>query len=237
MPRHLDELIAEYDPGAPLDRAWTIPAPWYTDPRVFALEKRTVLSRSWHFAARLDQLQAPGRFVTTEIAGEPLVVVRGKDEVIRGFFNVCRHHAAMVVTEDEGTAPSLRCPYHGWTYALDGELRGTPDFDGVCEFDRGRNGLVPVETATWEGFVFVRLDRAGPGLPEFLGALPERVAPLGLSKLHFFERRRYVFEANWKVFVDNYLDGGYHIPFLHKGLDSVLDYAEYTIENFDRVCL
>ncbi|MGG7377803.1 Rieske 2Fe-2S domain-containing protein, partial [Escherichia coli] len=79
--------------------------------------------------------------------GEPVVVVRGSDKVLRGFFNVCRHHAAAVMTDDEGTAPSLRCPYHGWTYTLEGELKGTPDFAGVCNFDRARSGLVPIETA------------------------------------------------------------------------------------------
>src|SRR5205814_1494777 len=98
--------------------------------------------------------------------------------------------------------------------------------------------LGAIAVATWEGFVFVRLDAEGTSLDEFLGEdLIAQFRALGLAGYQFMERRRYVFECNWKVFVDNYLDGGYHIPFLHKGLDSVLDYAEYTIENEDRFCL
>jgi choline monooxygenase len=97
--------------------------------------------------------------------------------------------------------------------------------------------LVPVRVETWECFVFVNLDPAAPSLDEFLGRLVQRVAPLGISNLHYFDRRRYDIKCNWKVFVDNYLDGGYHVPYLHKGLSSVLDYKQYTIENEDRYCL
>jgi choline monooxygenase len=234
----LREIIESYDATAPLSEAWTIPAPWYVDPRVMELERRTVFARSWQLAARADQVREPGQYVTTEIAGEPVVVVRGGDKVLRGFFNVCRHHAAAVMTEDEGLAHNLRCPYHGWTYTLEGALKGTPDFAGVCNFDRAQSGLVPIETAVWENWVFVKLEGGGPILEEFLtDELVERVRPLGLENLHWMERRRYEFDCNWKVFVDNYLDGGYHIAYLHRGLDSVLDYGRYTIENGARFCL
>jgi choline monooxygenase len=234
----LREIVESYDADAPLGRAWTIPAAWYVDPRVYELERAAVFAGSWQLAARADQLNGPGRFVTCDVAGEPLVVVRGSDLVLRAFFNVCRHHAAEVLTEAEGRAKHLRCPYHGWTYTLEGELKGTPDFAGVCDFDRAANGLVPVECAEWEGWVFVRVNEGGPTLAEFLGAeLAAQVRALGLPKLRWVERRHYSFECNWKVFVDNYLDGGYHIPYLHKGLDSVLDYAEYKIENGPKFCL
>ena len=154
------------------------------------------------------------------------------------------------MTEPEGRANQLRCPYHGWTYSLAGELKGTPDFSGVCNFDRSSNGLLPVQTRVWENWVFVRVevsDTSGPAvaneqsandLENFLGAdLLDQIRPLGLDKLHWMERRHYKFDCNWKVFVDNYLDGGYHVPYLHKGLDSVLDYSNYTIENGRRFCL
>jgi len=233
----LRSVVDLYDPRSPLETAYTIPADWYVDPRIADLERKTTFSRTWQLVARADQLTKPGSYVTTTVAGEPIVVVRGDDGKIRGFFNVCRHHAAEVMTDPEGTTPHLRCPYHGWTYGLDGALKGTPDFAGVCEFDRGKNGLVPVRTEEWETFVFVRLDPDGPSLREDLGDLVQQFRPLGLDKLRFFERRIYKFDCNWKVFVDNYLDGGYHIPFLHKGLDSVLDYSSYTIENGARYCL
>ena len=118
------------------------------------------------------------------------------------------------------------------------QLKGTPDFAGVCDFDRTANGLVPLETAAWEKWIFARPEHGGPSLEEFLGAdLVARMQQLRLRTLHWMERRRYTLDCNWKVFVDNYLDGGYHVPHLHKGLDSVLDYSTYTIENGDRFCL
>ena len=235
----LRDLISSYRRDAPLEYAATIPASWYIDPRVLALERQTVFSRSWQVAALVAQLREPGRFVTTSLpAGEPIVIVRGADGVLRAFYNVCRHHAAAVVTEPEGSASVLRCPYHGWTYGLDGALKGTPDFAGVCGFDRAEHGLLPLRVEVWEQWVWVTLAAGGPPLTEFLGAdLVDRVKRLSLDRLHFVERRHYSLRCNWKVFVDNYLDGGYHVPHLHKGLDSVLDYRSYTVENGTRFCL
>jgi choline monooxygenase len=237
MEMPLPEVVRAYDAEAPLEQAFTIPAPWYVDPRVAELERRAVFGAHWQMAARSDQLRETGQYVTTEVGGEPVVIVRGGDGVLRGFFNVCRHHAAAVMTEPEGRAGVLRCPYHGWTYSLEGALRGVPEFDGVCDFDRARNGLEPLAVDTWEGFVFVKLDPGGPSLGEHLGGMAALVNPLGLAGLTFVERRTYSFNCNWKVFVDNYLDGGYHVPHLHKGLNSVLEYKDYTIETGERFCL
>jgi len=225
------DLLALYNPNAPLAEAFTIPAPWYVEPRMEELERDRVFARNWIAVGRADQVAAPGHFFTLELAGEPLVVVRGDDGNLRAFFNVCRHHAAAVMTELCGTAQHLRCPYHGWTYGLDGSLKGAPEFAGVCNFDRAANGLVPVRVDAWEQFVFVNLDPQAPPLANFLDDLPARVAPLEIGKLRFFARKSYKLACNWKVYVDNYLDGGYHVPHLHKGLNSVLDYREYTIEN------
>jgi choline monooxygenase len=238
MNSNIRDLIDSYDTDAPLDQAFTIPSSWYTGQELYDLELKTVFSNSWQLAARREQLQQPGQYVTIEVEREPIVLVRGDDHVLRGFFNVCRHHAAAVMTEPQGTAPHLRCPYHGWTYSLAGELKGTPDFTGVCNFERQANGLVPVETAEWEKWVFVRTSRTGQSLDDFLSSnLIDQIRPLTLQNLHWLERRQYHFDCNWKVFVDNYLDGGYHVPYLHKGLDSVLDYSNYLIENGERFCL
>ena len=237
MDYSLREIVSSYNDQEPLDHAYTIPAAWYVDDRIAELERQTVFGRTWQVVARADQLQRPGQFVTAELAGEPIVVVRDGDNQLRAFYNVCRHHAAAVVTEDEGTASIFRCPYHGWSYGLDGSLKGAPEFEGVCSFDRSRNGLVPVRAESWERFVFVNLDPQATLLADFLGGLGQRVAPLNLASVHFFERRSYSLNCNWKVFVDNYLDGGYHVPHLHKALNSVLQYKQYTIENEDRYCL
>ena len=233
----VQEILASYDDNAPLSEAYTIPAPWYVDARIAELERQTVFSKTWQVIGRIDQVEKPGQFVTGNVAGEPLVAVRGSDGVLRAFYNVCRHHAAAVVTEPCGTASILHCPYHGWNYGLDGSLKGMPEFEGVKCFERKDNGLVPVKVETWEKLVFVNLDPQAAPLGDFLGGLVKRAAPLGLKKLHHFAASSYDIHCNWKVFVDNYLDGGYHVPHLHKGLSSVLDYKQYTIENEDRYCL
>jgi choline monooxygenase len=227
----LSNLLGLYDQEAPLEQAYTIPAAWYVDERIGRLEREQVFAGNWIAVGRTDQAAAVGQFFTIDLAGEPLIVVRGADNQLRAFYNVCRHHAAAVATAPCGVAQHLRCPYHGWTYGLDGSLKGTPEFTGVCNFDRADNGLVPVHVGIWESFIFVSLAEEPPALQDFLGDLPERLAPLGIFGLSFFVRKSYTLACNWKVYVDNYLDGGYHIPHLHKGLNSVLDYTEYTIEN------
>ncbi len=231
------DILESYDDQAPLEQAATIPASWYTHVGIASLEQQKVFGRTWQVVARAEQLRSPGQFVTAELAGEPLVLVRDGDHQLRAFYNVCRHHAAAVATEEHGHASIFRCPYHGWSYGLDGTLKGAPEFEGVCNFDRSQNGLVPLKVEEWEQFVFVNLDADAQPLTDFLGGLVSRVAPLNIGALHFFERRAYSLNCNWKVFVDNYLDGGYHVPHLHKGLNSVLDYKQYTIECEDRYCL
>ena len=238
MDRSLRGVVNLYNPADPLERAWTIPAPWYLDARIAELERQGVFGATWQFVGRTDQVREKGQFFTVEVSGEPLVVVRGQDGELRAFFNVCRHHAAAVVTEPAGSAERFRCPYHGWTYGTDGALKGMVEFEGVCDFDRAKNGLLPVRVETWENFVFIHLDSPGVSLREFLGSAVGLVAPLELTKkLKFFERRRYALNCNWKVYVDNYLDGGYHVPHAHKGLSSVIEYTKYTIKNFERACL
>jgi choline monooxygenase len=232
------KIIEDYNPNLPLDEASTPPASWYRDARILALEQRAVFSHSWRLAGRSDQVRNPGQYITAEVAGEAILIVRGNDSVLRGFFNVCRHHAAAVMTNSEGKTENLRCPYHGWTYDLAGALIHTPEFAGVANFDRSANGLVPILAAEWQGWVFGKLEAGGLQLNDYLGAdLFEHLEPLNLERLNWFQRRSYYLNCNWKVFVDNYLDGGYHVPHIHRGLNSVLDYANYRVETGERFCL
>src|SRR6202167_6615486 len=191
MPASLENILASYDDGAPLAEASTIPAPWYIDARIAELERLQVFSKTWQLVARTEQVAAEGKFVATTLAGEPIVVVRGSDGELRGFYNVCRHHAAAVVPQHCGQAAILQCPYHGWKYSLDGSLKGMPEFDGVENFDRAQNGLVPIRGETWEVFVFIDLDNESAPLTDFLAGLVPRVAPLGIGKLHYFDRPTY----------------------------------------------
>ncbi|HEY9126150.1 MAG TPA: aromatic ring-hydroxylating dioxygenase subunit alpha [Acidobacteriaceae bacterium] len=242
MTTDLDALLALYDDTAPLAEAATIPAPWYTSAVMAEAERMRVLGATWQVVGRIDQAARPGDYFTVDLAGERLVVVRDAAGVLRAFYNVCRHHAAAVATEACGHAQSFRCPYHGWNYGLDGTLKGMPEFAGVCNFTREENGLIPVAVEAWELFIFVNL-ASKPGietpepLADFLGLIVAQIEPLHLNALHFHSRREYTLACNWKVYVDNYLDGGYHVPHLHKGLNSVLDYTHYTIENGERFCL
>lgn len=237
MNPRMTEILGLYDETAPLAEAYTIPAPWYLDAEILKLENQRVFGGNWIAVGRVDQVARAGEFFTAELAGEPLLAVRGADGELRAFYNVCRHHAAAVATAPCGVAQSFRCPYHGWNYGLDGTLKGMPEFAGVCNFDRATNGLVPVAVDVWENFVFVNLAPNAVSLRSYLSDIVGRIAPLGLQSLHFHSRREYTLHCNWKVYVDNYLDGGYHVPHLHKGLNSVLDYAHYTIENGERYCL
>ena len=236
--RSIRDVLNLYNPSDLLENASTIPAPWYFDPRIAQLERDSVFASNWQVLGRLDQVKDPGQFFTIDINNEPLLVIRSDDGQLRAFYNVCRHHAAAVVPEERGCAKQFRCPYHGWTYGNDGALKGMVEFEGVCNFSRADNGLVPVRLDAWENFLFVNLDGKAAPLPEFLGKVPALAAPLKLTeKLHYFDRRIYTLNCNWKVYVDNYLDGGYHVPHAHKGLSSVVEYTKYTIENFERACL
>jgi choline monooxygenase len=216
-----------FDPTLPLERARTIPAAWYFDSEIHAAERQAVFGASWQCVGRTDQVAKPGEFLTADIAGEPILVVRGEDGVLRAFHNVCRHRGARVAIEPCGHATKLRCRYHGWTYDLTGRLRGVPEFGGVADFRREDHGLAVIMVDTWGPLVFVHAHRPAASLADFLAPLTARTAKQGLEKLRFAERKEYDLRCNWKVYVDNYLDGGYHVNTIHPGLAGALDYSGY----------
>ncbi len=233
MSDRLRELLAAFDPELPLERARTIPAAWYHDPDLAALERRAVFGDTWQVAGRADLVADKGTYLTCDVAGEPVLVVRDGDGVLRAFANVCRHRAAPVMTEPSGRASRLRCRYHGWTYDLTGRLRGTPEFDGVADFCRDEQGLPPLAVAAWGPYVWVHTSRQPGPLDDALAPLPAETAGR-LESLRFAERRTYDLACNWKVYVDNYLDGGYHVNTVHPALAGVLDYTRYRTETYAR---
>lgn len=226
MPGTLDDELNRFDSTRPLASARTIPNTWYTLPEVLAAERAKVFGSTWQMVGRVEQVSTPGSFLTADVAGEPIIVVRGEDNVLRGFFNVCRHKAAPIRNEACGTATKLRCRYHGWTYDLAGKLRGTPEFDGVAEFRKEDNGLMSIPVGTWGPFVWVHLDPPKASVEEFLDPLPKWAAGK-MAGLRFAQRVEYELACNWKVYVDNYLDGGYHVNTVHPALAGVLDYTGY----------
>jgi choline monooxygenase len=231
----IKKIINQYNPANSLQNASTPPSAWYTNKAIAQAERDSVFSANWLVAARIDQLQGEGQYFATELAGQPIVIVRS--DKIRAFYNVCRHHAAQVIPLGEGCTKTLTCPYHGWTYKLDGSLANTPLFKDVCNFDKKQNGLKEVNVEVWESWVFVSLKEDPMPLQDFLGDLFHQLKPLNLQNMAFHKSVSYQLDCNWKVYVDNYLDGGYHVPFLHKGLNSALDGKLYKIEVNDRYCL
>ncbi len=223
----------QFDPAIPIERASTPPASWYTDSQFLGLERDRVFRRSWQPAARLEQLAAPGDYASGHLAGEPYVVLRNTQGELRAFFNVCRHHASCLV-EGQGNVEQLVCPYHGWTYDLDGGLRKAPQLGGVCDFDRRQFGLLPMDVAAWGPLVFVRPAGDGPTLEEFTEPLAGRIE---FGELQFVKRVQYELDCNWKIFVDNYLDGGYHVGQLHGALASQLALDSYRTEVAGRISI
>jgi choline monooxygenase len=230
MASRLEELLRAFDPNRPLAQAHTIPSAWYWNPELADLERRAVFGDTWQAVGRTDQIDGPGTFFTADVAGEPLLVVRDDAGTLRAMANVCRHRGAVIVNELAGHATRLRCRYHGWTYDLTGRLRGVPEFDGVADFCREDNGLPAYAVDTWGPIVWAHLGRSQAPLLNTIEPLARRMAPLGVDKLHFAGRREYNLACNWKVFVDNYLDGGYHVNTVHPALAGVLDYGHYRTE-------
>lgn len=215
---------------APVERAETIPSSWYTDPAFHALDRDAVFARSWQGVGHLGMLPESGCYFTATVADDPVIVLRDRDGRLRAFYNVCRHRGGPLAIESSGCVKALTCKYHGWTYLLDGSLRGVPQFDRTELFDRKDYGLIPLRTGTWEDFVFVSLaEHPEPRLGTLLKGIRERIHPNRLSTKRLVRRVDYEVHANWKVYVDNYLEG-YHIPHVHPELNRALDYTAYRTE-------
>jgi choline monooxygenase len=210
--------------------AWsaTPPSSWYVEPDLLRLEKQKVFSQCWQLVGRLEQVTEVGQYFTAVIGDEPVIVARGADHKLRAFSNVCRHRAGPVAT-GAGCRKSFQCGYHGWSYGLDGHLAGTPEFEGVECFEKGDHGLPQFAVDVWNSLVFVNIDPASMPLEVFLGGIPEKLKARDLSSMRFAERKDWYVDCNWKVYVDNYLEG-YHIPIVHPSLNREIDYSKYRTE-------
>jgi len=211
-------------------RASTLPAPLYFSAETFADEKARIFASTWQVVGHVHQAAKPGDYFTFEFVGEPLLIVRGEDGILRGFYNVCRHRAGNPASGC-GNRKLFRCAYHGWTYRLDGALLVTPEFDGVEAFDAKEFGLVPVRLEEWFNLIFVNLDPEARPLHECLGELPLQTAKFDFNRMKFFERRTYEMNCNWKTYIDNYLEG-YHLPSVHPALNREISYSAYTVEPY-----
>jgi phenylpropionate dioxygenase-like ring-hydroxylating dioxygenase large terminal subunit len=210
----------------------TLPFDWYTNPDVLRLERERIFRSAWQYAGRADQVAEPGSFFTCDAAGVPVVVVRDKEGSLRAFLNVCRHRGSLVC-EGEGRRETLQCPYHAWTYGLDGSLRAAPRTEREEGFDKSELGLVPVQVDAWGPFVFVNSDAGSPPLAEHLGELPAllEAAGIDLDSLRFLKRSTSKYKANWKVCCENFLEC-YHCQIAHPAFSKVVDVSvdAYVLE-------
>lgn len=220
MPLHFS-----FDPN--IETAATIPARLYVDPVYLELESERIFARTWQLVGRAEQVAETGQFFTTEIAGESVVILRD-GATLRGFHNVCLHRAGPVAYGC-GKRQTMQCKYHGWTYNLKGDLLRAPEMEGTAKFRAEDMHLVPIQVERWGPLVFANLDLKAAPLAHFLEDIPDRAAKFGVDRMRYVMRKTWEIDCNWKVYVDNYLEG-YHVPVVHPGLHKELDYDQYRVE-------
>jgi len=223
---NLAESVArDVDP----DADFSLPGWLYTDPEFLEVEIDRVIRPSWQIVCHESDLPRPGDYHTLDYVGESVVAVRGDDGQVRAFANVCRHRAMRLVEGPKGCAKKLVCPYHAWTYELDGRLSGVPFRSDYRGLDTSAHGLAPVEVEVWRGFVFVRLEGGGPSVAAMMAPYEHEIAPYRFEALRAIAPVRLrPRPVNWKNVGDNYSDG-LHIPVAHPGLTRLFG-RSYSIE-------
>ncbi|MDF2096830.1 aromatic ring-hydroxylating oxygenase subunit alpha [Aquibaculum arenosum] len=202
-----------------------LPAHFYVDPGVYVAERQAVFRRSWQLLGPESQVAAPGDYLAVELAGWHLFVLRGRDGVLRGFHNLCRHRGARLLAEGQGRCNLLRCPYHNWVYDQEGRLQKAPWFGEYPDFRLEDWPLEPVSVASWRGLLFLAIEPE-QDLLEQLGDLPEEVADHPLESFTALATRRFVMAANWKTYTDNFVEG-YHIPGIHPGFLRTIEFEGF----------
>ncbi len=207
----------------PLEDGWTLPASWYSDANVAERERELIFARSWVYAGPAEHVADPGSYAATQVGHVPIVVTRSRDGALRAFVNVCRHRAYMIA-RGHGCRATLQCPYHAWTYELDGSLKNVPRSEREEDFDPDNFSLLPASVDTWGPWLFVNPDPGAAPLAETLGNLPAIVAGGGLDidSLRFHSGGEWPIEANWKIALENYLEC-YHCPTAHPGFSKVIN--------------
>jgi phenylpropionate dioxygenase-like ring-hydroxylating dioxygenase large terminal subunit len=203
--------------------AKTLAQQYFVSPEVFAEEQDRIFSKQWVLVGHQSQLAEAGDYFVAVVAGESLIVVRDQRSVIRGFYNVCRHRGTRLKEDACGHAPAIRCPYHAWTYGLDGRLIGAPHMDQVSGFDKADYSLHAVNLALWEGLIFANLADSPTPLEEWFAPLNGKFSHWNMPKLRAAKRIEYDVKANWKLMFENYSEC-YHCPGVHPMLSKVSPY-------------
>lgn len=210
--------------------AFTLPASWYNSEAVFRRERATIFRRNWSLFTWSQRIAKPGDYVRGQLAGCNVFVIRGDDGVVRAFHNVCRHRGAELIAKEAGhCGKRIVCPYHAWTFDRAGRLVRARDFGGTQPFDPETWGLFPIEAAEWRGLVFVKIERGGPSLLEWLGPIDAMAAEYPLDRQHYFASKDRDVDVDWKTYGDNYLEC-YHCQGVHPGLCNAVDIARYKVD-------
>ena len=196
---------------------------YFISPEIFAQEQEKIFSTQWVLVGHQSQIAKGGDYFAADVAGESLIVVRDRRSMIRGFYNVCRHRGTRLQEDESGHVSSIQCPYHAWTYGLDGRLLGAPHMDGVPGFDKADYSLHPVNLALWEGFIFVTLSDSPAPLDKWFAPLNGKFSHWNMSILQPAKRIEYDVRANWKLMFENYSEC-YHCPGVHPQLQKVSPY-------------
>ena len=203
--------------------ARTLPQRYFVSPEVFAEEQSKIFTKHWVCVGHQSQLARRGDFFVQQVAGESLVMVRDQKGAVHGFHNVCRHRGTRLCEEASGHSAAIQCPYHAWTYALDGRLIGAPHMDAVPAFDKADYSLHAVRLGLWEGFIFVNLTEKAPPLDEVFVSLAGKFGHWNLPLLRSARRIEYDVCANWKLIFENYSEC-YHCPGVHPALAKISPY-------------
>jgi choline monooxygenase len=204
----------------------------YRDPSVLEVEQSRIFARTWQLAGHVSRLPKPGSYITAQAGAEPVLVLRDDEGELRAYRNVCRHRGSRLVSGSGDCGKAIRCRYHGWTYRFDGELIGVPEGRSIPGLQKSELGLFPARVEVVSGLVFVNLDIRAVPLAEQVAGLGERLDRWGLEHLKVKHEKPTTQPANWKIVVDNYLEG-YHVPIAHPGLMRLLDYKRYEVELHD----
>lgn len=197
-----------------LPEAESMPPLAYTSEEFLRREIETIFMKEWNFLGRADRIPNPGDYFAVSFAGVPMIVVRGKDGEVRAFANTCRHRGAAMLA-DEGNCKAIRCPYHSWTYDLDGRLIVAPEMEQTPGFREADYPLIPIRLEQWAGFIFTNFDAAAKGLREYLGDLPEVLASYRMEEMVCVRRKEYEIACNWKIYVENAMEA-YHVATVHR---------------------
>jgi len=203
--------------------AKSLPQKYFISPEVFAQERSEIFSKVWLLVGHQSQIPRPGGYFLATIAGESLIVTRDQKSQVRGFYNVCRHRGTRLKEDASGHASAIQCPYHAWTYGLDGRLIGAPHMDEVPGFDKSNYSLHAVNLGLWEGFIFVNLEKNPMPLEGWFAPLAGKFSHWNMPMLRSAKRIEYDVHANWKLMFENYSEC-YHCPGVHPQLQKVSPY-------------